>query len=254
MYETLIVENKHAYVIITLNRSEQQNSINSTLLDELNQVLDKAEKNPDCRLLVLKGSQGIFCSGMDLKEYMQLSQNREQMYKWATQYMLTLKRLATNTKMVVSAIDGKVVAGGLGLIAASDFVIATEDASFKLSEALWGLIPAMVAPYLIRKVGFQTAYSLALTTRTITAKEALHIHLVDVINDHFDNDIEQLLQRLERIKGMTVEKLKSYFKKLSIDNATEQLAIEETVQRMLDPQVYEDIRNYVESKKLPWDK
>jgi polyketide biosynthesis enoyl-CoA hydratase PksH len=254
MYETLLVESQNNRMTITLNRIEQQNAISSTLLTELNLALDEAERNPHCQIVILKGQQGIFCSGMDLNEYVQLAKSQETMRAWATLYMQTLKRLSTSPKIIAAAINGKVMAGGVGLVAASDFVIATDNASFKLSEALWGLIPGMVAPYLIRKVGFQSAYSLALTTKTITAKEAHNIHLVDVISERIGEELDSFLQRMERVKAVTVKELKSYFRKLSIDNATELLAIEETVQRMLDPTVQATIRNYVENKKLPWDK
>ena len=254
MYETLLVESQNNRITITLNRIEQQNAISSTLLTELNQALDNAEQHPHCQIIILKGQQGVFCCGMDLNEYVQLAKSQETMRAWATLYMHTLKRLSTSPKIIVVAIDGKVMAGGVGFVAASDFVIATDNTSFKLSEALWGLIPGMVAPYLIRKVGFQPAYSLALTTRTITAKEAHNIHLVDVISERVGEELDSFLQRMQRVKGVTVKELKSYFRKLSIDNATELLAIEETVQRMLDPEVRESIRNYVENKKLPWDK
>lgn len=253
-FATIVVEDHNECMTITLNRIDQQNAINSILLSELNQALDEAEGKSQCRFVILKGHRGIFCSGMDLQEYMQLAKGSETMHAWAAHYMKTLKRLTTTSKIIVAVIDGKVTAGGIGFVAASDFAIATENASFKLSEALWGLIPAMVAPYLIRRVGFQQGYSLALTTRTISAEDALDINLIDTLCNDLEEALLLLSQRMERVKGTTIKKLKTYFGKLIITEAMETMAIEETVRRMLDPEVQENIRNFIEYKTLPWHK
>ena len=87
-------------------------------------------------------------------------------------YMDTLRRITLFSKVVISCVDGQVLAGGVGLVACSDLVIATSKAEFGLSEALWGLLPAMVLPYLIRKVGVQKAYFMTLTTIRISVEEA----------------------------------------------------------------------------------
>lgn len=250
-FQTLLVQDHQTSTSVTLNRLEQQNAINSTLLTELNLILDDAEQKPECRCIILRGQQGLFCSGMDLQEYTQLADSEKAMHNWATLYMKTLKRLASSSKVIIAAVDGKVVAGGVGLVSASDFALGTEKASFKLTEALWGLIPAMVAPYLIRRVGFQAAYSLALTTRTIAAQEALGIRLLDTCCDNLEEAIGSLTQRIERVGSKTVKALKTYFGQLAITEEVETMAVEETVRRMVDPDVRSKINDFLVHGKRP---
>src|SRR5689334_14256153 len=116
---------------ITLNRPD----INVRLLTDLRDALDLADTNLDIRTIVLRGNDQFFCSGMDFKEKDE---------SFASLYAHTLKRLTTIPKTVVSICEGKVLAGGVGFVAASDIVIANPSAIFSLSELIWGLLPANV--------------------------------------------------------------------------------------------------------------
>lgn len=252
-FKELLIKETDNCMTLTINRPKNQNNINLDLLKDFNNALTFAEKNPKCRIILIEGNKDIFCSGMDFKE-VALSQNQKLMHEWASLFMSTMKRFTTSSKVIVSRIHGKVIGGGMGFVAASDWVIAGKDANFKLTEALWGLLPAMVAPFLIRRIGFQKAYSLSLTTRGMDVKEAHAINLVDEINENFDEATNDLLMRLTRIRVGTVQELKGYFGKLStISNETESEAIK-TITRLLQlPQVQTDIRNFVEKGQLPWE-
>src|SRR5204863_9100504 len=103
-----------------------------------------------------------------------------------------LRRFTTVGRVIVSIVDGRVTGGGVGLVAASDLVYATERSSFGLPEALWGLLPCCVLPFLIRRVGYQPAYAMALSTQPVSAQEALRSHLVDAVAD----DPTALVRRL----------------------------------------------------------
>lgn len=252
IYETLLVQENDEIVKITFNRIEKQNAISSTFLTELNEALNIAERSPKCRFVVLMGQEGLFCTGMDLHEYLDLSTNRDKMLAWANLYTSTLKHFRSSSKIIVSAVNGKVIAGGTGLVAASDFAVASENSTFKLTEALWGLIPAMVAPYLMRRVGFQKGYLMALTSQTIKAKEALDIHLVDALYDNLDQMLDQLVQRMERVEGKSILELKAYFADWQISEKERSKAVEESVQRMMNPEVRNTIKNFVEQQQVPW--
>ncbi|NUR28322.1 MAG: enoyl-CoA hydratase, partial [Catenulispora sp.] len=90
-----------------------------------------------------------------------------------------LTRFTQAPVIVAAAVDGRVAGGGVGLVAACDFVVATEASTFGLPEALWGLLPCCVLPFLIRRVGFQRAHAMALTTRPVAGAEAAAWGLVD---------------------------------------------------------------------------
>ncbi len=100
-----------------------------------------------------------------------------------TLYIKLLHRFVTFPRIIISCVEGAVIAGGMGLVASSDLVVATSQSQFSLSEAIWGLLPVCVTPYLIRRVGFQAAYRLGFTTETIDAKEAYRLQLIDLLSD-----------------------------------------------------------------------
>ncbi len=188
-FKTLIIKELEREFIITFNRPLDQNSINSQFLYEFSQALDLAEQK-NC-IIILEGQQGVFSTGMDFKEISAAESDKipGNAKAFAKIYIGILKRMATMPRVIIAKIDGKVLAGGVGFAAASDLVVATEKTTFTLSEALWGLLPANVLPYLIRRIGFQKAYTMTLTTGTITAKEALDIHLVDELSQDLDKSI-----------------------------------------------------------------
>lgn len=251
-YETLVVTKTGSKMTIQLNRPSQKNALNAAILQELNKALDDAESHSSCRMIVLQGNPELFCSGMDLQE-IALAANKQNTRDWTQLYMHTLKRLSTTPKVVVAHIDGKVLAGGIGLVVASDWVVATARSQFKLTEALWGLVPAMVAPFLIRKIGYQSAFSMALTCRTVTAQEAQALHLVDELSEQPQEALENLLRRISRIDEPSIGELKSYFQKMwAIDQATETFAVD-TINRLLQKTTVQDkIHNFVQHNQLPY--
>lgn len=255
-FETLIVtESEHA-LTLTINRPAHNNSINTLLLNEINQALDIAAENQNIALIVLEGQKDLFCSGMDFHEILswQAQANEAQKIReWTSLYMQTLRRFSLSQKVIVTKLDGKVIAGGTGLVAACDYVISTENTQFKLTEVLWGLLPAMVTPYLIKRIGYQKAYSMTLTARSVPAKEASQWGLIDEINPNSNAALSEFNRRIKRLNQNTIFDMKSYFRKFSrIDELAEAKAIEETTRLLQNPVVRKNIRNFVEQGTLPF--
>lgn len=255
-FETILPKEADGKLTITFNREISRNSISTKFLQELNQALDLAEKNSACRMVVLEGQNGIFCTGMDFNEVAETLQGQSGTAadRFSRQYMNTVKRFSLMPKVIVSKVDGQVLAGGVGLAAASDIVIATSRSTFALSEALWGLLPAMVLPYLIRRVGYQKAFNMTLTTAPVSAQEAFGFHLVDEISETPDLDIHRQLQRLLRLEVSTIGRMKEYFRKIwIITEGMEEMAVSETSGLMSHRKVMENIQNFVNYKKFPWN-
>lgn len=244
-YQNILVSQHEKVIEIRLNRAEVKNAINQELLNEINAVMDEAEKNEAIRVLVLRGENGVFCTGMDLKEKDKMSANS---------YMGVLKRLSSISKITVAICEGKVLAGGVGLAAASDIVIATPKTEFGLSEALWGLLPANVTPYLIRRVGFQSAYFMTMTTKNISAEKACEIKLVDICSDDPEKEFNTLNRRLCMLHPKTIKRMKAYFRKMwIITDEMEQLAIATLEELKKDPLVQSNIQTFLTTRKLPWE-
>jgi polyketide biosynthesis enoyl-CoA hydratase PksH len=253
--ETVRFEANNRLCWITLCRPERANSITGKLVEELHACLDAAERMSECCGVVLQAEGGVFCSGLDFAEASRSAGvvNHEGMQ--ISEYMRLLGRMASSSKVFVSLVEGKVIAGGVGLVAASDYVVAGSRAEFSLSEALWGLLPCCVLPYLIRRVGFQKAYVMTLTTRVVPALEALDIHLVDELSEAPFESLRKLLLRLKVLQGETVSELKAYFRKLwMITPDVERLAVQEITRLAEKPAVRENLRRYLERGTFPWER
>lgn len=251
-YETMEVNETFHGITITMNKPEKGNPINNTLLAEINRVLDLAEKDPNTRVVVLESQGGVFCTGLDFEEVAQAGETAA--HQQSNPYMQTLKRFTLTPKVIISVVDGQAMAGGVGFAAASDLAIATSKSRFGVSEALWGLLPAVVTPFLIRRVGFQAAYRMALTTMPISAQQAYEIHLIDEISDTPGECVRQFWLRLSKLEESTITNLKHYFRKMwLITEQMEETAVSEIRRLLAQPKVLQDITNYVKYRKFPWE-
>lgn len=252
----LIAKPNPRILSVTMNRAAQRNSLTYGLMQGLHHALDQAEADPACRVVILTGRENFFCTGMDFTEAAQGAGATQPFppHLDGADYMALLKRFAHCGKIIIAKVEGVVQAGGMGLVAASDLVVATPASSFALPEALWGLLPANVMPFLIRRVGFQPAYRLTLTTETIAAAEAWRIGLVDTLSDKPDDEIRRYLLRLGRLDEQTILEAKAYFQKMwLLTEAMEQTAIAELRRLMQTERVQTNIRNYAEQQKFPWE-
>lgn len=254
-YKTIITSASENIFEITIHRPEAKNSINQELLNEMHAALDEIEHNEAIRCVALRGEEGFFCTGMDFKEVSQVKMfTKQEEKKLAGGYMGMLKRFSSFPKIIVSICDGKVLAGGVGLAAASDLVIATPTTEFGLSEALWGLLPANVMPFLIRRVGFQPAYVMTMTTKNISGQKAQEMNLVDVCSEDPEREFKILNRRLSMLHPKTIHRMKAYFQKMWIINEEmEKLAIDTLVELKMDPMVQDNIKNFIEKGKFPWE-
>lgn len=255
-FETLQVsESSSNSLIISMHRPEQRNSINAKLLLELHEILDIAERDSQYRFIVLQGENGVFCTGMDFHEMTQSTSADISNEAFTASYMSLLKRFTSTPKIIISLLDGQVLAGGMGIAAASDIVLSTHRTTFALSEALWGLLPACVMPFLIRRVGFQKAYFMTLSTHTVSAPEAHTMGLIDDLTDNLNENLRRLIMRLNRINQETVSDLKSYFRKMwIITDAMESTAINEISRLVALPRVKSNIKNFIDHQQFPWER
>jgi len=253
-YETILVNEQAKLMTITLNRVADGNSVNVRLLQEMNLALDHAESQPEVRIVVLAGSAGTFSSGMDLSELSRSDCHASNsITEAATLYFRTLQRFTSTGKLIVSNVDGRANAAGVGLVAASDFVIISARSTFSLSEALFGLIPANVVPFLIRRVGFQRAYLMALTAQQVDARRAVEIGLADEVTSDAEAAVRRLLIRIHRIRETTVRTTKSYFRQMCLLNEdTERLAVAQICELLRDNENVAGIRRYVAHGTFPW--
>lgn len=140
----------------------QSNSLPGALLQELAAAILAAGKNADCRLILLRSQgQKAFCAGASFDELSQLK-NEQEGLQFFSGFAEVINAMRTCGKIIIGRIHGKCVGGGVGLAAAVDYALATEEAAVKLSELAVGIGPFVVGPAVERKIGLSAFSQLAL--------------------------------------------------------------------------------------------
>ncbi len=160
---------------LTLNRPERRNALNEALVTGLRENLALLGNDPAIRVIVLSAAGEVFCSGADLKE---LHKDQGTRSRFATQLRALLETLWTLPKATIARVDGPAYGGGAGLIAVCDLALASERTTLAFTELRLGLVPAMVAPYIISAIGVRRARHYFLTGETISAGQALAMNLL----------------------------------------------------------------------------
>ena len=161
----------------------------------------------------------------------------------ARRYYRMLARFTTSPRLIACQIDGRTQAGGLGLVAACDYAFCTPRSTFNLPEVLLGLVPAVVLPFLMRRIGWQRAYSLALTARTVDAAQALTLGLVDEVNADGEEPLRRLLLSMNRTPAVSLQAAKRYGQELwPLTAAIEEQAVAQISELLADPAALDTIR------------
>jgi methylglutaconyl-CoA hydratase len=167
---------------VVLARPEVRNALSAELMKALDDALDEFERNDDVRVVVLAAEGRAFSAGADLSSMKRIGTSDQATNRADALEMGRLfHRVAGFPKPVIAAVAGPAVGGGVGLMAACDVVIAVESAFFQFSEVRLGLVPAMISPFCIRRLGPAAARRLFLTGERIDARAAAAVGLVDEV-------------------------------------------------------------------------
>ena len=175
---TLLVKNRGAVRILTLNRPEKRNALNTELTRALVEALRAAEADETVGSVVLTGAGSGFCAGADLAEFKSLSdpQAAETRAELTMQLHLVFSRMS---KPVVTAINGAAMGGGAGLAIAGDLALMADSAKLGYPETRHGIVAAIVLANLVRQVGRKAAFELVSLGEPIDAQRALALGMVN---------------------------------------------------------------------------
>ncbi|HTS21430.1 MAG TPA: enoyl-CoA hydratase/isomerase family protein [Casimicrobiaceae bacterium] len=190
------LEIRNAVALVTLNRPDVHNAFDETLIAELSRAFRAAERDPNVRAVVLLGAGASFCAGADLNWMRRMAGfSRAQNLADARALSAMLSTLARLAKPTIARVHGAAFGGGVGLVACCDIAVASQEATFALSEARLGLIPATISPYVVEAIGARAARRFFLTAERFTAAEAYRIGLVHelVAPQELDARINEIL-------------------------------------------------------------
>lgn len=178
-YRFLRVERKGAVAHVKLNRPEVRNAFNRDVVAELTDWSARVRVDPGVRVAVLSGEGKVFCAGADL-EWLSATMNftAAQYAEDAQALHAMLSSLDTLPLPLIARIHGAAIAGGVGLTAVCDIAVAADDAIFAVSEAKLGIVPAVISPFVLAKIGVSAARYTFLSGARFSAKRAFDIGLV----------------------------------------------------------------------------
>jgi len=211
---------------VTMNRPDVFNAFDETMIAELDAAFTALGADPAVRVIVLAGSGKHFSAGADLQWMQRASTaSREWNLEDARRFAGMLHRIAHSPKPTIARVQGAALGGGVGLTAACDIAIASDDASFAVSEAKFGILPAVISPYVVNAMGRRQGLRLALTTERIRADEALRLGLVQrvVSRDELDAAVQAVVADLLIGGPGAQHEIKQLFAQLEVGPVTEEV-------------------------------
>jgi methylglutaconyl-CoA hydratase len=256
---TLDVQRPSPHVArVFLNRPDVRNAFNDGVIAELTQVFTDLSADDDLRVVLLGGHGKAFCAGADLawmREMADYTWERNRADAQALADMLwTVWRCPVP---VVGRIHGDCYAGGVGLAAACDVLVAGEAANFCLSEARLGLLPATISPYVIRAMGEQAARRWFVTAERFSAQQALTMGLAHEVcsAQALDAKVDEIVAALVSNGPVAVRACKRLVQDVAGQPITERLR-EGTARRIADiratPEGREGVQAFLHKRKPGW--
>src|SRR5213592_2105117 len=189
-FKYLSVSREDGIEQLTLSRPDVRNAFNEGMVTELTWWADSVLADPSVRLVILQGAGPAFCAGADL-EWMgrMAAYTREQNVEDASELARAFQTLDRLPMPVIGRVHGAAIGGGAGLAAVCDIVVAAEDAVFGFTEVKLGIIPAVISPFVLNKIGPSAARELFVTGARFPAARAYKIDLVHAVVAAADLDV-----------------------------------------------------------------
>jgi methylglutaconyl-CoA hydratase len=163
---------------VVLNRPDKRNALDVSTLSALSAALEQCAADVNVRMVQLSGAGNVFCAGADLTEMQaQAHASEDQNLAHARNLAKVLIALDSFPKPTLARVNGDGYGGALGLIAACDIVVAVENAKFAFTEVRLGIIPAVISPFVLGKIGESAALRYFLTAETMSAATLKQIGL-----------------------------------------------------------------------------
>jgi methylglutaconyl-CoA hydratase len=247
-----------AVTTVTLNRPDVRNAFNEELIRDLSAWAATVPADGSIRVVILRGAGASFCAGADLQWMSRMAgYSREENLadaRLAASMFLALDSLPVP---LIGRIHGAALGGGAGLAAVCDVVVAAEDAMFGFTEVVLGIIPGMISPYVVRKIGLSAARELCLSGVRFSAARAKDIGLVhDVVTSDrldltVDRHVAQFLKAAPSAVAATKRLLARVAGRLPAD------VLEETVEAIATQRVstegQEGMRAFLAKRPSPWN-
>ncbi len=253
---------KRGVLTLCMNRPEVHNAFDAIMIRELTEELKSADQNDTVRMVVITGTGSCFSAGADLNWMRNLVNASEQENESDALRLAELMRnLNYLSKPTIARINGAAFGGGLGLIAACDITVAVDNARFGLTEARLGLVPAVISPYVIRRIGETSARRYFLNAERFDSQQAKRIGLVQeiVTTEELDNAVESNIRAVLKGGPGAVAHCKQVIFEIAGHNADSQEITDKLTAKLIanlrvSPEGQEGLAAFLEKRTPQWVK
>jgi methylglutaconyl-CoA hydratase len=229
MSQEVLSEQEGAVASVTLNRPQRHNAMTPALIDELRRTFLRLGSDDSVRVVVLSGNGKSFCAGADLGSMRAAADFSFEENVRDAQAIFDLMAVVDRCpKPVVGRVTGAAIGGGAGLVSCCDVTAATVDAIFAFSETRLGIVPAVISPFVVSRIGKNAARELFLSGERFTAERARQEGL-----------IQYVVQDAEALDARVAERVEQFLQAAPGAQATVK-----TLLRELDRRPYETLRAY----------
>lgn len=201
--ESLQLEQEKGVITIWLNHPESRNAMSVKMVESIQQIFTAIENDTSIRAVIFRGKGGHFCAGGDIKDMANVraeamaAGNSKPYADFNRKFGAMIEQVDQAPQTVIAVLEGAVLGGGFGLACVSDIAICLENAKFGLPETGLGIIPAQIAPFVVKRVGLTQARRLALLGMKFDGNTALNIGVV--------HEVAEDQAELELLLNSTIE-------------------------------------------------
>ncbi|MGZ5034414.1 MAG: enoyl-CoA hydratase/isomerase family protein [Usitatibacter sp.] len=259
MSDSLAIERQGPVGLVTMNRPERHNAFDDSLIQELTEALRTMEAEDGIRVVVLSGAGKSFSAGADLNWMKRMAGfSKDENQRDAMGLAALMRTLAHLRKPTIARVQGAAYGGGVGLVACCDIAVASQAASFALSEARLGLIPAVISPYVVAAIGERAARRYFLTAERFEAAEAWRLGLVHELasgEGELDEKLGEIVDALLSAGPAAQREAKELIRAVSGRAVTSEL-IQDTAERIArirsSPEGREGVAAFLEKRRASW--
>lgn len=257
-YRTIEYKLSDRVAWIWLDRPAKRNALDLRMMQEITDVTAQLNKNAQADALVIRGKGDVFCAGADLSLMRELEKKTKRELEKEAGFFFDLYQGLYNLEIpLVTYVHGAVRGGGNGIPAVSDIVLAETNAVFAFSEVRLGLIPATVAPFVVRKIGIMNARKIMATAMEFDAGEALRMGMADRVIMHEQSDyvIEGILSGIHENGPSAVRRTKRMVTGMGDSEFNENIrrsAISLQVESRKSPEAAEGISAFFGKRQPLW--
>lgn len=262
MSDTVLLSTEEKVAYVTLNRPELHNAFNQEMISDLRTCFKDLAARDDVDVVVLKSEGKSFSAGADMN-WMKaaVGYSEDENYQDALNLAAMLKSLYDLPQLTIALVHGAAMGGGMGLVSCCDLVIAEAETKFSLSEVKLGLIPATIAPYVMRAIGRRQARRYFQSAEFIPAPRAQEIGLIHEIvegHDKLHSKLEEILAIVIKNGSLAMHEAKQLASDINMDDVLGEVLMDDTARRIAKirtgEEAQEGLSAFLEKRKPAWVK